>query len=106
MPLSAKLKKLRLKKGQSLQDVADAVAVSKAHIWELEKGSATNPGIELLTRLAEHFSVTITFLTDETIEPEEAGAQQFFRDFGGKLSEDQWDLLRSMAGGLTAKKKR
>jgi DNA-binding XRE family transcriptional regulator len=42
----------KTKKSQSLQDVADAVQVSKAHIWQLEKGRADNPSIDLITRLA------------------------------------------------------
>ena len=35
MALAAKIKELRLKKGLSLQDLADAVGASKAHIWDL-----------------------------------------------------------------------
>ena len=54
MPLSTKLKELRARNRESLQQVADAVGVSKAHIWELERGSSNNPGLELLRKLAEH----------------------------------------------------
>lgn len=100
MSLAAKLKELRLKKGESLQRVADAVGVSKAHIWELEKGSSKNPGLELLTKLSAHFSVPIGFLTDEHLSPEDAAAQQFFREFDGKLSNKDWDVLRAMADRL------
>lgn len=100
MPINTNLKALRLKKGQSLQQVADAVGVSKAHIWELEKGSSKNPGIELLTKLASHFKVSIAFLTDDSDEPREASALQFFREFEGKLSEKDWDTLRLIAERL------
>jgi transcriptional regulator with XRE-family HTH domain len=104
MSLAAKLKALRLKKGQSLQQVGDAVGVSKAHIWELERGTSTNPGTELLTRLAGHFKVTVAFLLDESTEPQEASALQFFREFDGKLTERDWDTLRTVAESLTDKK--
>lgn len=100
MSLAEKLKELRQKKGQSLQQVADGVGVSKAHIWEMEKGSSTNPGIELLAKLADHFKVTIAFLTDDSAEPKEAAAIQFFREFDGKLSAKDWDTLRTIADRL------
>lgn len=65
MSLATKLQKLRTAKGQSLQVVADAVGASKAHIWELEKGTAANPSIELLRGIAEHFGVSIASLVGE-----------------------------------------
>ena len=51
MPLSTKLKELRARSRESLQQVADAVGVSKAHIWELERGTSKNPGLDLLKKL-------------------------------------------------------
>ncbi|TWB21123.1 helix-turn-helix domain-containing protein [Nitrospirillum bahiense] len=103
MSLAAKLKELRQKKGQSLQQVGDGVGVSKAHIWELERGSSTNPGKDLLAKLASHFGVTVAFLLDESAEPKEAAALQFFREFDGKLSEKDWDMLRVVAERLKDK---
>jgi hypothetical protein len=50
MSLGARLTPLRLAKGESLQQVADAVGVSKAHIWELAKGRTDNPSMALVTR--------------------------------------------------------
>lgn len=103
MALSTKLKKLRQRKGQSLQQVADGVGVSKVHIWELEKGSSKNPSLDLMRRLALHFNVPVGYFHDDTIEPEEAPALEFFREFKGKLSEGDWDALRSVAAALKAK---
>jgi transcriptional regulator with XRE-family HTH domain len=48
MSLATKLQKLRMAKGQSLQVVADAVGASKAHIWELEKGTAAEVLLSIL----------------------------------------------------------
>jgi transcriptional regulator with XRE-family HTH domain len=104
MSLAAKLKKLREKQGQSLQQVADGVGVSKVHVWELEKGTSKNPSLDLLTRLAAHFGVPIAFFHEDDIEPTEAEALQFFREFGGELSERDWAALRSMAEALRTKK--
>lgn len=103
MSLAAKIKKLREKKGQSLQQVADGVGISKVHIWELEKGSSKNPSLEIIKRLAEHFGVPTAYFHDDSIEPEDAAALQFFREFDGKLSEKDWDTLKSVAGALKAK---
>ncbi len=72
MTVGRRINELRLARGQSLQDVAGAVGVSKAHIWELEKGRADNPSMALVTRLADHFGVSIRFLVDEDIEAPDA----------------------------------
>ena len=65
MALAERMNQLRLKKGESLQDVATAAGVSKAHIWELEKGRAGNPSMALVTRLADHFGVSVAYLIGE-----------------------------------------
>ena len=63
--LAARMNQLRLRKGESLQEVATAVGVSKAHIWELEKGRADNPSMGLVARLAEHFGVSVAYMIGE-----------------------------------------
>jgi transcriptional regulator with XRE-family HTH domain len=103
--LARKLKQLRLKSGESLQQVADAAGISKAHAWELETGRSTNPGLELLRKYAEHFKVTIAFLSDDKTAPAEADALQFFREYEGRLSENDWKTLRTVADSLKRKSK-
>ncbi|MBE9069338.1 helix-turn-helix transcriptional regulator [Leptolyngbya cf. ectocarpi LEGE 11479] len=65
MSLAAKLKELRLKKGKSLQKLADEVGASKAHIWDLETGRAKNPSIELLAKLSNSLDTSVTELVGE-----------------------------------------
>jgi transcriptional regulator with XRE-family HTH domain len=65
MSLGARLTQLRLNAGESLQDVADAVGVSKAHIWEMEKGRTHNPSLTILTGLADHFKLSVGALIGE-----------------------------------------
>lgn len=81
MGLGERINRLRLEKGESLQDVATAVGVSKAHIWELEKGRTDNPAMALVTRLADQFGVTVSYLVSEDIEAPDADAdlQRMFR---------------------------
>ena len=75
MALGERIAALRIAKRQSLQDVADAVGVSKAHVWQMERGKADNPAMALVTRLADHFGVTVSYLVGEKIDAEDADAQ-------------------------------
>lgn len=72
MTIGQRIRELRLSRDESLQDVAVAVGVSKAHIWELEKGRTDNPSMGLVTRLADHFGVSIRSLVDEDIDAADA----------------------------------
>lgn len=69
MEIGEQLFSLRQKSGQSLQQVADAVGVSKAHVWELEKGRSRNPSFDLVRKLAAHYGVGIDVLTGDAREP-------------------------------------
>ena len=65
MSFGARLHELRIRKNLSLQDVADKVGASKAHIWNLEKGTSDNPSMELLVGLATLFNVGVADLVGE-----------------------------------------
>lgn len=65
MSLALKLRDLRGKSKKSLQEVADEVGASKAHIWELETGKSKNPSIDLLTKLANCFKVSVSDIIGE-----------------------------------------
>jgi transcriptional regulator with XRE-family HTH domain len=93
MGLGARLRELRVRKGQSLQQVADAVKASKPHIWELETEKSRNPSLELLTSLAGHFAVPVSYLLDESAS---ADAMIFGREFKGATEEDK-ELIWRMA---------
>jgi len=98
--LAERLKQLRIRSGQSLQGVADAVKASKAHVWELETGKSRNPSVDLLTKLAEHFRVPVAYLVGE-----DPGAQNdpqliaLFRDLKD-LSPPDREVLRATMEAL------
>jgi transcriptional regulator with XRE-family HTH domain len=101
MSLAAKLRTMRVKKGESLQDVADAIGVSKTHIWQLEKGHSKNPSVDLLTKLADHFKVTVASLSGEDPEAtgEDALVMRMFRQVGELEEHDKAtldDMIQSM----------
>mgnify|MGYP001160614308 CR=1 FL=1 len=92
MALGARLRELRIrKKKESLQQVADAVGASKAHIWELETGKSRNPSIELLTKLADHFGVSVAFLVgeDPNASDEDPELVAMYRDLKGLTDTDR-----------------
>ena len=107
MSLGARLTRLRLAKGQSLQQVADAVGVSKAHIWELEKGRTDNPSMALVTRLADHFGVSLAALVGEDPAADDADAQiaRMFRQ-AGELAPDDLALLDDMMQSLLKRRRK
>lgn len=71
MDIGERLFSLRQKTEESLQDVADKVGASKAHVWELEKGRSKNPSFDLVRKLAKHFGVSIEVMTGEAEEPDQ-----------------------------------
>lgn len=102
MELGDRLNSLRRKSGQSLQNVADAIGVSKAHIWELEKGRSSNPSFELMQKLAAHFGVGVGVLTGETEEPaiQDLQIERIHRDLKSLSGRDRGiieEMVRSMA---------
>ncbi len=80
MSLGARLKELRLNKSVSLQVVADAVNASKPHIWELERGTTKNPSLELMTKLANYFGVSVDYLAGTGAKEEDAAYLAFARE--------------------------
>lgn len=105
MSLGAKLAELRLRKGESLQAVANAVGISKTHVWQLEKGSSENPSLELLRKLAGHFNVPLSYLASNASEAtlDDVEAQQFFRDFKS-LSDAERAVLKQTLEVFKSKK--
>lgn len=102
MSFGERLKELRVGKGQSLQEVADAVKASKPHIWELETGRSKNPSLDLLGRIASHFGTTVAYLIGDDAGFD-LGAMIFGREFKNLTDEDK-KLLLNMAERLNAGK--
>lgn len=102
MQIGERLFSLRQKSGESLQQVADAAEVSKAHVWDLEKGRSRNPSFELVRKLAAHFNVSIDVLVGNEGEPS-AGTQQverIYRDLE-ELSDRDRGIIEQMVKSMT-----
>ncbi|WP_114226942.1 MULTISPECIES: helix-turn-helix domain-containing protein [Sphingomonas] len=97
MSFASKLQHLRRQQGLSLQDVATAIGVTKAHVFNLEKGNTTNPSMELVMKLAKLFRVRITDLMGDNPDAEDQSAEMvaMFRDLKS-LSETDRETIRLM----------
>lgn len=97
-----RLRIFRMKQKLSLQELADKVQASKAHIWDLEQGKTKNPSLALLTQLSRALEVPIKDLvgeTEEAVTENDAQLAPLFRDLRG-LSPDQIGLIRTMTDKL------
>jgi transcriptional regulator with XRE-family HTH domain len=106
MAIGDRLKELRVKKGESLQAVADAIGASKAHIWELESNRSKNPSLDLLQKIASHFKTTIAYLIDEP-QGDLSQASQFFRrnsDKLAQLTDKDFEVFQQLLNMVSTKK--
>ncbi len=101
MTLGRRLFACRSEKDVPLQAVADAVGVSKAHIWELEKERKTNPSMALVTRLADYYHVSVSYLVGEDTDAKDADAELagMFRQ-ASTLDENDRKIFKDMMQSL------
>jgi len=97
MTLATRIAELRRQKNESFQDVATAVGVTKTHIWELERGRAKNPSLQVIEGLANHFGVSIAYLVGEDINAADANPDmaRMFR-LAGELEEHERRVIEDM----------
>ncbi len=103
----ARLRTYRMKKGLSLQKLADAVGASKAHIYELETARSSNPSLALLTALSRELDVPIKVLVGESSEGVEDEAPELaplFRDLR-ELSPGDLKIIQTLTQTLREQKK-
>lgn len=104
MSIGTRIRELRIAKAMSLQDVATAVGISKAHIWNLEKGVSENPSIELVVKLADLFRVRVADLVGENPEDsEEPEMVAMFRDLK-RLDERDRETIQVLMDQLRRRK--
>ena len=98
MSFARKLHDLRHAQKKSLQDVANAVGISKAHVFNLEKGITANPSMELVVKLAKFFRVRVADLVGEGPDASEEPAEMvaMFRDLKSMDKDDRDTILMMM----------
>jgi transcriptional regulator with XRE-family HTH domain len=77
--------------------------VSKAHVWELEKGRSANPSFDLVQKLARYFGVTPDELTGEAVAPTpvDQQIQRIHRDLKDLTTRDR-NLIEQMVRSMHA----
>ena len=107
MGFGARIAELRRSREESLQDVAEAVGVTKTHIWELERGRTANPSFTVIKGIADHFEVSIASLVDEDINATDAD-QELARMFrlAGELDEDERKTLDDMIKSFVRRRRK
>lgn len=105
MSFAIKLHELRLARRLSLQNVADKVGISKAHVFNLEKGITANPSMDLVVKLAELFRVRVADLVGENPEGDDQPKEMvaMFRDLKSLDPQDRETIQMMME---TLKKRR
>lgn len=106
MGFAARIAELRRNAKESLQDVADAVGVTKTHIWELERGRSANPSFSVIKGLADHFQVSVASLVDEDIDAKDADQElaKMFR-LAADLDPDERRTVDDMIQSFLRRKK-
>jgi len=93
-----------MKNKLSLQELADQIGASKAHVWDLEQGKTKNPSLALLTELSRALKVPIKELvgeSEETSSTDRPELAPLFRELRG-LTPEQLEIVRTMAEKLRA----
>jgi transcriptional regulator with XRE-family HTH domain len=105
MSFGTRLHDLRLRKSMSLQDVATAVGISKAHVWNLEKELSGNPSIELVVKIADLFRVRVADLVGENPQADDEAPEMvaMFRDLKN-LDERDRETIRVLMDQLKRNK--
>lgn len=106
MSFARKLHDLRIAQRLSLQNVADKIGISKAHVFNLEKGITANPSMDLVVKLADLFRVRVADLVGENPEADDQPKEMvaMFRDLK-KLGEPEREMIRMLMETMRNKRK-
>lgn len=81
-PLGERVRELRLKRGMTLEALAEKVGSSKSYMWEIENKNVARPSAEKLQLIAIALDTTIDYLlaTSDLTEADATDAA-FFRKY-------------------------
>jgi len=95
-PLGERVRELRLKRGLTLEALAERVGSSKSYMWEIENKDVARPSAEKLHQIASALDTTTNYLisADEVTEAD-ATDTAFFRKYQ-KMKPKSKEKLREM----------
>ncbi|MDR7244601.1 helix-turn-helix domain-containing protein [Priestia megaterium] len=88
-----RIKEMRLQKRYSITRLAEKAQISKSYLSQIEKGSNSNPSLQMLHKIAASLGTSVDYLIDETNEQMEAAPY---------ITEEWMELLSKAIGqGMT-----
>ncbi|MED5243391.1 helix-turn-helix domain-containing protein [Priestia sp. LL-8] len=88
-----RIKEMRLQKRYSITRLAEKAQISKSYLSQIEKGSNSNPSLQMLHKIAASLGTSVDYLIDETNEHIEANPY---------ITEEWMELLSKAIGqGMT-----
>jgi len=95
-PLGERVRELRLKRGLTLEALAERAGSSKSYMWEIENNDVARPSAEKLQQIALALETTADYLlTAEAITEPDAADKAFFRKYQ-KMKPKGKERLREM----------
>lgn len=84
--LGEKIRRLRLLKKLTLDELAERTESSKSYIWELENKNPPRPSAEKLLKISNELKTTVDYLLDdgERLAEEDAKDVHFYREYRKK----------------------
>lgn len=101
---SFRIKELRIKKGLTMEKLAELIGVSKSTIAKWENGYVDNMRQERVKKLAEIFEVSPTFIMGYDDIPNDAEQTKRFVEYYEKLSPEQRIIVDNLLAALVKKK--
>jgi len=88
-----RIKEMRLQKRYSITRLAEKAQISKSYLSQIEKGSNSNPSLQMLHKIAASLGTSVDYLIDETNEHMKADPY---------ITEEWLELLsRAIGQGMT-----
>ena len=95
-PLGERVRELRLKRGLTLEALAERVGSSKSYMWEIENKDVARPSAEKLHQIALALETTAEYLlATEAVTEADATDNAFFRKYQ-QMDEKSKNRLRDM----------
>lgn len=95
-PLGDRVRELRLKRGLTLEALAERVGSSKSYMWEIENKDVARPSAEKLQQIALALETTADYLLAiEAVTEADADDKVFFRKYQ-QMKPKSKERLREM----------
>jgi transcriptional regulator with XRE-family HTH domain len=97
MVLGEKIKQLRVARGWSSGELSEKSGVSRAYLWQLERGGKEHPSLQVLERLAKTLGVSVADFSDmpqiqSSAKPAPPGLVAFLQKKSRELGVTQSDV--------------